>query len=44
MVMQIMADFARITGLSPDSVTPGLALPPESGKALYSRLNWTEIL
>ena len=34
----------NVTGVSPDGVTVGLALPPASGTGQYNRLNWTEFL
>ncbi|MBN2574745.1 MAG: hypothetical protein JXP73_09285 [Deltaproteobacteria bacterium] len=34
----------NVTGVSPDGVVAGLALPPATGTGQYNRLNWTELL
>ncbi len=34
----------EITGLLPDSVSPGRAVPPNAGMGLFQRYNWSEIL
>jgi hypothetical protein len=34
----------NVTGVAPDGVVAGLALPPATGTGAYNRLNWTEIL
>jgi hypothetical protein len=38
-----MSGAMEVTGLLPDSVAPGRAMPPNGGSGLYERLNWTEV-